>query len=195
MASIGLSKPYFSVYTESTGAYAGATLMGKATTWELSLDSGSDNVLYGDNAPAESETQFAGGTIAIGTTELDASVIVPLLGVTKTTETIGTASVEVLHYDDRQTVPYVGVAAIRKAMIGGVVKYQAIMLNKVKFSNLAESLETQGETITWNTPTIEGTVSKDDSTYHEWKKESGLLATEAEAIAVITAWMAAPSEG
>lgn len=29
MASIGLSKPYFSVYNESTGKYAGATLMGK----------------------------------------------------------------------------------------------------------------------------------------------------------------------
>lgn len=192
MASIGLSKPYFSAYNESTGAYAGATSMGKATTWDLTLDSGSDNVLYGDNAPAESESQFAGGSISIGTTELDATVLVALLGITKTTETIGTASVEVLHFDDRQQIPYVGVAAIRKAMVGGVVKYQAIMLNKVKFSNLSEALETQGETISWNTPTIEGTVSKDNSTYHEWKKMSGLLESEAAAIAVIESWMAAP---
>ena len=195
MASIGLSKPRFATYSESTQQYDGAKVAGKAVNWNLALNGGSENKLYGDNAPAESDAQFAGGTLAVSTTDIDPDILKVLLGITQTSETIGTATVKVLHYDDRQSVPYIGFAGIRKAMVDGVVYYQAMMLNKVKPQNLNDSYETQGETINWIVPELVMEVFKDDTQYHEWKKESELLDTEAEALAVIEAWMAAPTPG
>lgn len=187
MAGIGLSKPYVAVYTNTGGVvtYGTPQVAGKAVSLELSLDNAGDNVLYGDNGPAESENLFAGGSITLGTTDLSPAVFSLIYGVSP--EAIGTSSDSWYKNNDSQVTPYVGLGAIRKKMVSGSIKYQAYFYRKVMFNNIAEAMETQGETIEWQTPEIEGNVYRDDTSTHDWRWISSLVDTEAEAEALLMA--------
>lgn len=195
MASIGLSKPYIAAYAAEGGTvtYTGGKTIGKATTLELSLESGSDNILYGDNGPAETDVQFSGGTLTLGTTELDAAVLAELLGLqTQELSVTGMTTEDATEaiWNNQQVVPYVGFGAIAKKQINNVIKWVGIVYPKVQFQNLNESLETQGETITWNTPTIEATIMTDDTTAQNWKRMSSPLDSEADALLYIKSVLA-----
>ena len=52
MATIGLSKPYYAIYsaTGSTVSYKDGGVMGKATEANVEIETTEDNNLYGDNA-------------------------------------------------------------------------------------------------------------------------------------------------
>ena len=65
MATIGLSKPYYAIYS-NTGAtvnYASGAVMGKATEANIEIETTDDNNLYADNAIAETDRSFSGGTL------------------------------------------------------------------------------------------------------------------------------------
>ena len=193
MARIGLSKPYAALYavSGSTVSYTSGALCGKAVSLELNLDSGNDNILYADNAPAESDTQFAGGSITIGTDDLNATVMKTFLGmpeaaiVTTGFTNFTTTSPKWYKNNDSQSVPYLGFGAIAKKNVGGVYKYVAIVFNKVQFANLAQSMETQGETISWQTESIEATIMRSDSTTHDWRWISSDMDSESDAEQVL----------
>jgi hypothetical protein len=193
MARIGLSKPYAAVYAVSGGtvSYTSGKLCGKAISLELSLEGGNDNILYADNAPCESDTQFAGGSLTIGTDDLYADVMKTFLGMPEESITttgftnFTTASPKWYKNNDDQVVPYLGFGAIAKKKIGGAIKYVAIIFNKIQFANLAQSMETQGDTVSWQTESIEATVMRDDSTKHDWRWISSDLDTEADAETLI----------
>lgn len=193
MARIGLSKPYAAVYAVNGGtvSYTSGKLCGKAISLELSLEGGNDNILYADNAPCESDTQFAGGSLTIGTDDLYADVMKTFLGMPEESITttgftnFTTASPKWYKNNDDQVVPYLGFGAIAKKKIGGVIKYVAIIFNKIQFANLAQSMETQGDTVSWQTESIEATVMRDDSTKHDWRWISSDLDTEADAETLI----------
>lgn len=193
MARIGLSKPYAAVYAVSGGtvSYTSGKLCGKAISLELSLEGGNDNILYADNAPCESDTQFAGGSLTIGTDDLYADVMKTFLGMPEEAITttgftnFTTASPKWYKNNDDQVVPYLGFGAIAKKKIGGAIKYVAIIFNKIQFANLAQSMETQGDTVSWQTESIEATVMRDDSTKHDWRWISSDLDTEADAETLI----------
>ena len=95
-------------------------------------------------------------------------------------------SVKELIYDDDQATPYLGVGFIIKKIKGGVSKWRAIVLTKVKFAVPSDAANTQGETIEWQTPEISGTIMRDDSEKHAWKKEA-TFTSEAQAEAYIKA--------
>jgi len=78
------------------------------------------------------------------------------------------------------TVPDLGFGIIIKKKVNGEYKYRAVFFHKIKFNIPEDAATTQGETIEWQTPTIEGTIMRDDSAKHGWKSEA-LLDTEAEA--------------
>ena len=82
MATIGLSRPYIARYTNagSTVSYAGGRLLGKATELSIELNDNNSNILYADNAPAESDNQFSGGTIQITTDDLRPQAMLAALG-------------------------------------------------------------------------------------------------------------------
>ena len=193
MARIGLSKPYAAVYAVSGGtvSYTSGKLCGKAISLELSLEGGNDNILYADNAPCESDTQFAGGSLTIGTDDLYADVMKTFLGMPEESITttgftnFTTASPKWYKNNDDQVVPYLGFGAIAKKKIGGAIKYVAIIFNKIQFANLAQSMETQGDTVSWQTESIEATVMRDDSTKHDWRWISSDLDTETDAETLI----------
>lgn len=190
MATIGLSKPYFAVYSAagSTVSYANGAVMGKATEANIEIDTTEDNNLYADNAIAETDRTFAGGTLTLSTDDLSQAVSKAILGLAEQAitgiEGVTDTSVKELLYDDQQQTPYLGVGFIIKKKVGGVYKWRGVILTKVMFSAPADAATTQGETIEWQTPELSATIMRDDSTNHMWKREA-TFTTEAQAEAYI----------
>ncbi len=190
MATIGLSKPYFSVYNAAGTAvsYSKGAVMGKATEANIEIDTTEDNNLYADNGIAETDRTFAGGTLTLSTDDLSQEVSKAILGLTEQAITgidgVTDTSVKELVYDDTQVTPYLGVGFIIKKKVGGVFKWRGVVLTKVMFSVPADAATTQGESIEWQTPELTATIMRDDSTTHMWKREA-TFTTEAQAEAYI----------
>lgn len=191
MAGIGFSKPKAAIYsagTSGTPTYSNGKVLGKGVELSLSLDGGgNDNILYADNAPAESDkATFAGGTVSLTTDNLDPEIVDYLLGITASEVTVtGVTGVKISDDKIESDAPYVGLGAIRKLQINNQIKYQAVVFCKVQFAAGGEDWTTQGETIEWQTPTIEATLMRDDATEPKWRRRSNYLATEAEAEKVL----------
>lgn len=192
MAVIGLSKPYYGVYSVTGNAvsYANGAVMGKATEANIEIDTTEDNNLYADNGIAETDRSFAGGTLTLSTDDLSQEVTKAILGLTETAitgiEGVTDTSVKELVYDDTQTTPYLGVGFIIKKKVGGAYKWRAVVLSKVMFSVPADAATTQGESIEWQVPELSATIMRDDSETHMWKREA-TFTTEAQAEAYIKA--------
>ena len=192
MAVIGLSKPYYGIYsaTGNVVSYANGAVMGKATEANIEIDTTEDNNLYADNAIAETDRSFAGGTLTLSTDDLSQDVAKAILGLTENTitgiEGVTDTSVKELVYDDTQTTPYLGVGFIVKKKVGGAYKWRAVVLSKVMFSVPADAATTQGESIEWQVPELSATIMRDDSATHMWKREA-TFTTEAQAEAYIKA--------
>lgn len=192
MAVIGLSKPYYGIYSATGNAvsYANGAVMGKATEANIEIDTTEDNNLYADNAIAETDRSFAGGTLTLSTDDLSQEVTKAILGLTETAitgiEGVTDTSVKELVYDDTQNTPYLGVGFIIKKKVGGAYKWRAVVLSKVMFSVPADAATTQGESIEWQVPELSATIMRDDSATHMWKREA-TFTTEAQAEAYIKA--------
>lgn len=192
MAVIGLSKPYYGIYsaTGTAVSYANGAVMGKATEANIEIDTTEDNNLYADNAIAETDRSFAGGTLTLSTDDLSQDVTKAILGLTETAitgiEGVTDTSVKELVYDDTQITPYLGVGFIVKKKVGGAYKWRAVVLSKVMFSVPADAATTQGEIIEWQVPELSATIMRDDSATHMWKREA-TFTTEAQAEAYIKA--------
>lgn len=190
MATIGLSKPYYAVYSNTGTAvtYASGAVMGKATEANIEIETSDDNNLYGDNAIAETDRQFTGGTLTLSTTDLSQEVSKAILGLTEqavgTIEGVTDEEVQELIYDDTQVTPYLGVGFIVKKKVDGAIKWRGIVLTKVMFSIPADAATTQGESIEWQVPELSATIMRDDSATHMWKREA-TFTTEAQAEAYI----------
>lgn len=184
MATIGVSKPYYGKYVNTDGVitYTGGEVFAKAVEFSASVESGDDNNLYADNGIAESDRSFGGGSISVTTDEISQTAAAAILGITAKTITVGTdASVSELVYDDDMSVPDLGFGIIIKKKVNGADKYRAVFFHKIKFNIPEDAATTQGETIEWQTPTIEGTIMRDDSAKHGWKSE---VTVDTEALAV-----------
>lgn len=192
MATIGLSKPYYAIYAEAGGvvSYSDGAVMGKATEANISIETTEDNNLYGDNGLAETDRRFANGTLTLSTTDLSQEVSKAILGLTEQAITgidgVTDTSVKELVYDDAQVTPYLGVGFIIKKKVNGAYKWRGVVLPKIMFSVPEDAATTQGESIEWQTPELTGTIMRDDSATHVWKKEA-TFTTEAQAEAYIKA--------
>lgn len=192
MATIGLSKPYYGIYSASgtTVSYTDGAVMGKATEANIEIDTTEDNNLYGDNAIAEADRSFAGGTLTLSTTDLSQEVSKAILGLKESAitgiEGVTDTSVKELIYDDDQSTPYLGVGFIIKKKVNGAYRWRAVVLTKVMFSVPADAATTQGESIEWQTPELSATIMRDDSATHMWKREA-TFTTEVQADAYIKA--------
>ena len=148
MAVIGLSKPYYGIYSATGNAvsYANGAVMGKATEANIEIDTTEDNNLYADNAIAETDRSFAGGSLTLSTDDLSQEVAKAILGLTETAitgiEGVTDTSVKELVYDDTQNTPYLGVGFIVKKKVGGAYKWRAVVLCKVMFSVPADAATT-----------------------------------------------------
>lgn len=191
MANIGLSKPYIATYVNNNGTvtYSARTVLGKYTEIDISLDSADENILYADNGPAETDSQFSGGTVTVTTDDLRPDAFKTALGLVEAAIAATMATTNPtpkwLIFDDDQAAPYFALAGVVKKKVDGAYKYQAFVLEKVKFKNPDLSLTTQGETIEWQTPELEATILRSDAAKHPWYRISTLLESEEDAIAAI----------
>lgn len=194
MATIGLSKPFYAVYSESSGtvSYSSGGVLGKYTALQLQLESASENILYADNGPAESDSGFAGGTFSVTTDDLRPDVAKAIFGLTEETisaQDVTTTGAKWHVNDDDQVIPYLGVGGVLTKKVNGEVKYVAFVLEKVQFQNNGMDVTTQGETIEWQTSTLEGKLFRSDNAKHSWRRLSTLLDSEADAIAAVKGFL------
>lgn len=190
MATIGVSKPYYAVYSATgyTVTYTGGGVMGKATEVDVEIETTDDNNLYADNGIAETDRQFAGGTLTVKPDDLSQEVSKVILGLKEqevgTIDGVTDESVMELVYDDDQVIPYLGVGFIVKKQVKGVTKWRAVVLTRVMFSVPSDAATTQGESIEWQVPELSATITRDESEKHAWEKEA-TFSTEAQAEAYI----------
>lgn len=195
MANIGLSKPYIATYVNNAGTitYSARTVLGKYTEIEISLDSADENILFADNGPAETDSQFSGGTVTVTTDDLRPDAFKTALGLVEAAIAATMATTNPtpkwLVFDDDQAAPYFALGGIVKKKVDGAYKYQAFILEKVKFKNPDLSLTTQGETVEWQTPELEATILRSDAAKHPWYRISTLLDSEEDAVAAIEAYL------
>ena len=183
MATIGLDKLFYSKITEDAEGnetYATPTQLAKAMTADLSVEL-AEATLYADDGAAEIVKEFKSGTLSLGVDDLGGSVASDLTGAV-----IDSNGVVVSTAEDGGTPVAIGFRA--KKSNG---KYRYFWLYRVKFGIPATALATKGDSITFNTPTIEGTIMRrnkvDGAGKHPWKVEAteGDAAIKAE---VITNW-------
>lgn len=173
--TIGFSKPYVALYSESGGTvtYSSGQLLARGVSVSAEPSSSDNNNFYADNLVAETDAgSFTGGTVKLTVDGLlqDAEKLIQ-----------GLPAVDAdgfLNYDDDQATPYVGIGFIIKFMSEGVAYYTPVIFPKSRAGQLNIAAETQGESISWQTGEITFNIFKDDTAKHQWKKVGGELATE-----------------
>ena len=167
MATIGLDRLYYAPITEGANGdetYGSPVMLAKAMTAELSIEL-NEAILYADDGPSEVVKEFKSGTLSLGVDDIGAASAVALTGAALDDNGVLVSASE----NDGSPVA-VGFRA-RKA--NG--KYRYFWLYKVKFAVPATNLATKGDSITFSTPTIEGTVMRrnklDANDNHPWKAE------------------------
>ena len=170
MATIGLDRLYYATITEApvTGieTYGTPAILAKAISAELSIEL-AEAILYADDGAAYTIREFQSGTLTLGVDEIGRSVAAALTGAT-----VDSNGVLISASEDGGATVAVGFRA-KKA--NG--KYKYIWLYRVKFGVPSTSLATKGETITFSTPSIEGTIMRrnkpatGNANLHPWKAE------------------------
>ena len=167
MATIGLDKLYYAPITEDENGeetYGTPVQLAKAISAELSVEL-AEATLYADDGASEVVQEFKSGKLSLGVDDIGPSVASDLSGVTIDKNNVIIASSEDV------TAP-VAIGFRAKKSNG---KYKYFWLYRVKFGIPASSLATKGDSITFSTPTIEGTIMRrnkpDGKNNHPWKAE------------------------
>ena len=171
MATIGLDRLYYAPITEApaTGieTYGSPVMLAKAISAELSVEL-AEATLYADDGAAEVVKEFKNGKLTLGVDGIGRSVAAALTG-----STVDGNGVLVSASEDGGSPVAIGFRA-KKA--NG--KYRYFWLYRVKFGVPSTNLATKGDSITFSTPTIEGTVLRRNKTatgndnLHPWKAEA-----------------------
>lgn len=183
MAKIGLKYPVYAIATETTSAisYSGGSVLAKAITAKLSINS-NDEKLYADDGACESDTSFSDGTITFGIDDLYDAAKVALLGYIEGTTIDVSAGTKELLTPGETNNAYVGFGFYGRVKRSGVYKWRAIWLKKVQFKEPSDEFETKGQKATFKTPELEGSIMVAVDGY--WKNEA-TFDTEAEAVAYL----------
>jgi phi13 family phage major tail protein len=152
MATIGLDRLYYAKITENENGeetYATPVPLAKAITAELSVEL-AEATLYADDGAAEVVKEFQSGTLTLGVADIGVAAAEVLTGAT-----LDDNKVLISTSEDGGAPVAIGFRA-KKA--NG--KYRYFWLYRVKFGIPATNLQTKGDSITFSTPTIEGTVMR-----------------------------------
>ena len=167
MATIGLDKLYYAKITEAANgeeSYEKPVQLAKAMSADLSVEL-AEATLYADDGAAEIVKEFKSGKLTLGVDDIGSTAASDLTGAT-----IDANGAIVSTSEDGGTPVAVGFRA-KKA--NG--KYRYFWLYRVKFGIPAANMATKGDSITFSTPTIEGTILRrnkaDTRGKHPWKAE------------------------
>ena len=167
MATIGLDMLYYAPISEDENGnetYGTPAKLAKAMTADLSVELAEATLDADDGAP-DIVKEFKSGTLSLRLDEIGHSIASVLTGAT-----IDSNNVVISASEDGGNPVAIGFRA--KKSNG---KYRYFWLYRVKFGIPSTSLATKGDSITFSTPTIEGTVLRrnkpDGSGKHPWKAE------------------------
>lgn len=167
MATIGLDRLFYAKINEDENGietYETPKILAKAMTAELSVEL-IEAILYADDGASEIVKEFNSGTLTLGIDDIGSIAAQDLTG-----SKIDSNNVVVSRSEDGGNPVAVGFRA-KKA--NG--KYRYFWLYRVIFSIPTTNLTTKGESITFSSPTIEGTVFRrnklDGENKHPWKAE------------------------
>ena len=181
MATIGLDKLYYAPITEGNNGdetYGTPVQLAKAISVDLSVEV-NEATLFADDGLAEAVKEFKSGTLSLSVDDIGPSVAAALCGCVLDKN-------DVLISGGEDTPKYVSVGFRARKANG---KYKYFWLYRVLFSIPGTNLATKGDSISFSTPTIEGTIFRrnklDDSNKHPWKAE---VTEDANNSAIIAAW-------
>ena len=167
MATIGMDKLFYAEITEDADGnetYGEPIQMAKAISGDLTVELVEAN-LFADDGLAIVIKDFKSGTLVIGTDDLKKSVVMALTGATLDENGVLIATSE----DIGKPVAIV----FRAQKPGGLYRY--FWFYRVQFGFPGTKLQTKGDSITFQTPSITGTVLRrnkvDGQGKHPWKAE------------------------
>lgn len=166
MATIGLDLPHYAKITMQDGVenYGTPAVLAKAITANINIEA-PDSDLYADDGIDETVGGFVSGTLSLNVNDLAPSVLADLLGVRIDENGVVVSSAEDISNE----------VAIAFRALKGNGKYRYFWLYRVKFSVPSTALATKNNSVTFQTPTIEGKIMRrnkvDDQDKHPWKAE------------------------
>jgi phi13 family phage major tail protein len=179
-----LYKLYYAPITEAaqTGeeTYGTPVMLAKAISAELSVEL-AEATLWADDGAAEVVKEFKSGKLTLGVDGIGRSVAATLTG-----SSVDENGVLISASEDGGSPVAIGFRA--KKSNG---HYRYFWLYRVKFGVPSTNLATKGDSITFSTPSIEGTVLRrnkvDGNDNHPWKAEADEDDTDVTA-GTITGW-------
>lgn len=185
MATIGMDRLFYAKITEDQNGeetYGIPISLAKAMKADLSIEL-AEAVLYADDGAAAVIKDFKSGTLSLGVDDIGTTAAQDLTGAV-----IDDNGVLVSSSESEGSPVAIGFRALKPDN-----RYRYFWLYRVKFGMPSTNLQTKGDSITFSTPTIEGTVMRrnklDAQGKHPWKAE----VTEGDAGVVqetITNWYA-----
>ena len=178
MAKIGLKYLVAAKLNEDGTTYAKGFVVAKAIKANITANS-NDVKLYADDGVSESDKSFKDGNISLNVDDLTQKVYADLLGHEyKAANSEGNEPETVVASAD-DIAPYHGVGFYGRVRRNNKDSFLAKWLEKTQFSEPNDETDTKGETVTFQTPTIEGTVFQmSDGTW----KEQAEFSDEAKAV-------------
>ena len=185
----GYSKPYVALYNANEGSptYSGGMPLARGVDVSVEAETGDAVNFYADNVMAESVGGvFTGATITMTVDGLKDAARKLIMGLPNAESmTVGTETVQVYKYDDRQQIPNVGIGFIIRYMEQGVTTYSPVVFTKASFSVDGIEAATQEEEVEFQTTELEAALMRDDSANHVWRIIAADQTTEAAAENVI----------
>lgn len=126
--------------------------VGKAISANLTINRNS-NPLYADDVLAEDDNGIVSIDIELGVDDISEEVQA-YMGIVKSV-TAGTPSVTT-YYDTSDSSTPVGLGYIRVRRKGDTTTYQAVWIYKAMFTVNSEASQTKGESVEWQTTSING---------------------------------------
>lgn len=189
----GYSNPIVAKYTFANNTITYSDKMPLARGVEVSMDVevGDATNFYANNTIAEAVAgQFNGATATLTVDGLKDAARNLIAGITSTgTITVGADTVNTVIYDDLQVIPYVGIGFVVRYMENGITTYAPVILPKAQFSPEGLEAATQDEEVKFQTTELTATIMRADDTNHAWKVIAEDQTTEADAVAVINAYL------
>lgn len=150
----GLSKPIIARRTGNK-TYADGFVCGEAMQTSVTPNY-AEGSLYGDNKMVASRKKFKNAAVTIGTTKLPIIANQVIFG-----HQVDEYGGIVKNVNDTEN--YIGYGFISKEERNDKTEYVGAVLYKVKFSETEDSYETEGDNISFKTPSISGTALPEEN--------------------------------
>lgn len=167
MATIGMDRLFYAKITEDQNGeetYGISIRLAKAIKADLSIEL-AEAVLYADDGAAAVIKDFKSGTLSLSVDDIGTTAAQDLTGAVADDNGV------LISASENEGVPVaIGFRALKPDN-----RYRYFWLYRVKFGVPSTNLQTKGDSITFSTPTIEGTVMRrnklDGQGKHPWKAE------------------------